>query len=101
MSDKEEMWREEFASLVEEDFEETNNSEKKRCPRTLLGMLCIIYIFMIGGASIVTLLTGGPVVYGDATFFMLGTLFFAGFLLLLAFLYSLEGEERITNPIYP
>ncbi|MHA1908505.1 MAG: hypothetical protein ACW98Y_14485 [Candidatus Thorarchaeota archaeon] len=95
MNNHEEMWEEEFASLAEENHDEPIETKKKRCSSSLLGILCIIFIFVIGGASIATIITGSPIVHWDSTFLIQGTLFFGGFLVLLACLYLLEGEEKI------
>ncbi|MFW9848799.1 MAG: hypothetical protein ACFFF4_06645 [Candidatus Thorarchaeota archaeon] len=96
MSDKEEMWKEEFASLAKEDFENACDSKKKHRSTFILGILCIIYIFMIGGASIVTIIAGTlPNVYWDSPFLIQEILFFGVLFVLLACLFFLEGNEKI------
>ena len=95
LNEIEEKWQKEFASLAEEEYEEPPDPKQKRCAAGLVIILFSLYIFIIGGASMATILFGRPVVQWDTTFLLQGTLFFGGFLLLLACLYLFEGEERI------
>ena len=95
MNEIEEHWQKEFESLAEEEFDESPDSKQKRCTAGLAIVLFTLYIFIVGGASITSILFGRPVIQWDTTFILQGTMFFGGLLVLLACLYLMEGEERV------
>ena len=95
MNERDELWEAEFASLAEEDFKEQSDRQQKRCSFGLAIILCTLLIFIIGCASIASIIFGTPAISWDSTIIIQGSLFFGGFFLLLACIYLLEGEERI------